>query len=32
MSLMQVPTFYIGLVVLVAALITVLAYFYPGPY
>jgi hypothetical protein len=32
MRLIQVPTFYIGLVVLVAALITVLAYFYPGPY
>jgi hypothetical protein len=32
MGLMQIPTFYIGLMILVAALITVLAYFYPGPY
>jgi hypothetical protein len=27
----QVSTFYIGLMTMVAALITVLAYFYPGP-
>jgi hypothetical protein len=32
MRLMQIPMFYIGLVFLVAALITVLAYVYPGPY